>query len=159
MSCRGRIALLVLLGSGCAIDDRVLMLQPDPILIDDFEDGNGQPSDPRFGQWEFTTFNANPQTSDLGLVQPGYGSKWCMRGDWVVTDMPDGKLNYPGFLAVTRVLGSMDLTPYTHINFAHRYQHVGSCIALQFVQVEIGCTELDSSFYAHVPVSSTWAPA
>src|SRR5262249_22089279 len=133
---------VVLLAVACNVDDRNLVARPAPILIDDFEDMDGRPTDPRLGVWEFTTFNAAPESSDALLFQPGFDSNVCMRVDWNVTDTPDGMLNYPGFLAVTRALGAIDLTAYTHINLMHRYQHVDSCVALRFVNVSIGCSEL-----------------
>jgi hypothetical protein len=127
--------------------------------LDDFEDGDANPVDPRFAVWQYYSYN-----SDGGFVAstpfaPGFNSNGAINLDWEVHDKVDGTRNYPG--AGLRTLASnsqvfLDLSRYTRLVFAHRYQHSGTCLAVTQLTVSIGCGERASSRFGTVPVSSGW---
>ena len=52
--------------------------------------------------------------------------------------------------------GFVDLTGYDRIIFAQKYEHTGSCKAVDNLTVSIGCNEFSTSFEISVPLSSTW---
>jgi hypothetical protein len=135
---------------------------PTPILVDDFEDGGPYPVDQRFAVWQYYTYNPPDQPSHAGNYAPGYNSNGCELLQWSVTDTPDGHLEYPGAGLRTLVKDVyIDLSQYTRIVFAHRYEPAGTpCSAtdvpIQNFQVQFGCDELGTVYEYSVPTSPTW---
>jgi eukaryotic-like serine/threonine-protein kinase len=130
---------------------------PPPILVDDFEDGDKAPSDPRFARWQFFTWNPQEQQVASWLEGPGDGSNLARHLQWYLVDTPNGKVEYTG--AGIRTLASnvyIDLSRYTRIVFSHRYQALGDCKPSTRVGVSFGCPEYRTAYQAVLPASEEW---
>jgi hypothetical protein len=133
-----------------------------PIVIDTFEQtATGVPEDARFGIWTFYAYNPSMQGPgdfvSSGITGPGFGSNYAIELNWQVTDVADGKPNYPGVGLKTDVSGYIDLTAYDRFVFDQQYSNPDNCESLMNIEVIFVCSELHASFSASVPVSSQWS--
>jgi hypothetical protein len=166
----GALAALVA-SAGCGLDTRMVVdptsdvnQAPAPIVVSSFENGNAEPDDPRFDHWQY--FAYNPPVPDLPegafvhspMASPGFaGSQYAVATEWTLIDVPDGALNYPGVGQVCATIGSIDLSSYSRISFAHLDQHDdGPCLATPAITFELGCSEYNTSFEVSVPTSPQW---
>jgi len=131
------------------------------ILLGDFENHTAKPQDSRFQNYQYYAYNPNSPLPagafvNSPLVAPGYNSNYGLGLNWQVIDVADGAPNYPGVGVRTLAIGFVDLSGYDRIVFAHKYTHTGTCQAVQFLSVHIGCDEVHTSFESSFPVSTTW---
>jgi hypothetical protein len=130
-----------------------------PFVLDDFEDLNALPADPRFSVWQFYAYN--PPTAPVSSTpfSPGYNSNGAINLVWAVYDKPDGMNNSAGAGLRTLVSNSVvfvDLSKLSRMVFAHRYFNNGTCESITQFTVNIGCGELASAFNHTVAVSEAW---
>jgi hypothetical protein len=147
---------LLAAASGCALDERVIDVRPDPLVIDTFEDMNLMPSDSRFRQWESAVYGTDFGTRTVYVTGPGYASSWCLREDWEIDDPPDGVPTYPGMVLRIQAPGSVDLSGFRTLAFDHRYSHEGSCKAHVFFTVSMSCGELNSGVGVARSTATDW---
>jgi hypothetical protein len=133
---------------------------PTAIVIDNFEDGDAQSGDARFGSWKFYAYN--PSALPTGahesstVESPGYDSNYALNLDWEVVDVPDGMPNYPGVGLGCAPVSYIDISGYSAILFAQQYSHTGSCQPVLNLTVVFGCSQYNASFIADVPMSAEW---
>jgi hypothetical protein len=90
------ILAAVLMTAGCFDVHSVNRI---PRVLDDFEDGDLNPVDPRFGPWFCGTNNPPNQPCTVGL-DPGDQSSYSVYVDTTIVDPPDGLAQYGiGFVA------------------------------------------------------------
>jgi hypothetical protein len=165
------LSAAVSLCAGCGLDNRDVFdpatattQGPTPIVVSTFESGTAQPEDPRFDHWQFFAFNPPlPDLPDGAFVRspmdsPGYaGSQYTVKTEWTLIDVADGVPQYPGLGQLCKVIGFIDLTPFSRISFAHRDLHdEGPCKASRTITFELGCSELNTSFEYSVETSPDW---
>jgi hypothetical protein len=88
-------------------------VDPGALVIDDFDDGDFQPTDVAFPPW--TCFKFNPQTSESGYRcdhGAGYQSQYSLFVEATVNDVPDGVQQYGGVF-----LGTFGSTPQDFSHF------------------------------------------
>jgi hypothetical protein len=133
-----------------------------PILVDDFEDGGPDPVDTRFGVWQYYTYNPPGQPAYAYNFKPGYNTNGSELLEWSVTDTPNGMLDFPGAGLRTLIKNVyIDLSAFTRIVFAHRYEAAATpCastdIPITSFTVVFGCDELNTTYVLPVNVSPTW---
>jgi hypothetical protein len=136
-------------------------------LLDDFEDGDGEPSTAAFGNWQ--AFTVNPAGRALGLkLGAGYQSRGSVEMSWLLEHVLDGKLGPPGAgLRSTVRAGAVDLSRYGYISFSHRFAPMNTpgleCKGVSEFVVFVTCRSLGQDrtpqFELAVPVSEVWARA
>jgi serine/threonine protein kinase len=142
-------------------------LPPPPLVLDDFEDGDKLPKDPRFAIWQYFTFNPPAHEALTWFDADGHNSNHAIRLQWLANDPLDGKRQYPGAgLRSIAANGYVDLSPYTRFVFSHRYDGPGAsgrlpisstaCRRDSFFVIGIHCSEFNTSYDFRVPVSETW---
>lgn len=132
---------------------------PTPFLLDDFEDGNALPFDPRFADWQFYKYNTTVGFVSSTPFGPGFLSNGAIDLEWEIYDPVDQIPNYPGAglrTLVSQQQVAVDLSRYTRIVFSHRYTHSGTCRALTQLHLAIWCGERATSFVRTIPVSTAW---
>jgi eukaryotic-like serine/threonine-protein kinase len=133
-------------------------------LLDDFEDGDGEPSTPAFANWQ--AFTVNPAGRALGLkLGVGYQSRGSVEMSWLLEHVLDGKLGPPGAgLRSTVRAGAVDLSRYGYISFAHRFAPMNTpgleCKGVTEFVVFVTCRSLGQDrapqFELPVSVSEVW---
>ncbi len=109
------------------------------LLIDDFEDGNRVPSDLQFGPWRCATWGASPSPK-CGSSTPGYLTEHGFYVDFVLTDAPNGKLDYPGVSLTTLTVSEFDASPYHSLVFSVSLApHAQPLVQPVIVLVELRC--------------------
>jgi hypothetical protein len=88
-----------------------------PWVIDDFEDGNFQPADPRFGSWFCSTFNPANQSCSFGL-DPGDQSTNSLFLETTIVDPPDGTGQNGGALLTTEADTPADFSSFAEMVFS-----------------------------------------
>jgi hypothetical protein len=150
------LTLPAVASSGCALDERMIAVKPDPIVLGTFEAGTAA-DDPRFGSW-----SAYPNGSDLvtmmsSLVHDGCAqSAWCLGLDWQVTDPPDGRTSEAGVVDRVAPLTPIDLSGYARLVFDHQSLHQGPCGVVQTLTLVLACEGLSTAFQTQVSLSSSW---
>ena len=148
---------------------------PPAILIDDFEDQDGYPLDPRFDHWQDYTFGPHEEPvlsvtawEDSAAADASNGG---MNLEWEFRDPPDGAVQGAGvgvrsLISTTQVY--LDLSAYSRLVFSHRYEHAVDarvpdlgldCSASSEIAVSFECPEYGASFTALVPVASSYETA
>jgi hypothetical protein len=149
-------SLLLAAASGCALDERVIEVRPNPLVVDTFEDMNLMPADPRFRRWESAIYGTDFGMRTVYVTGPGYASGGCLREDWEIDDPPDGMRNYPGMVLRIQALGSIDLGGFGYLSFEHLYGHEGSCKSHRSFTISLACNELNSSLSVGRLTVTTW---
>jgi hypothetical protein len=139
---------------------------PPPLLIDNFDDLDALPYDPRFTKWTHYTYNTSASAldhrpgSELGVYswvdRNGNGSVGDMELEWNLQDVPDGAPDYAGGGLFTPAKGYIDLSRYTKLVLSHRYEHTGNCESITEFSVAIGCDHYHTSFETQIHVASAW---
>ncbi|MEO8185729.1 MAG: hypothetical protein ABI895_43545, partial [Deltaproteobacteria bacterium] len=97
---------------------------PPPLALDDFEDGDTVPRDPRFAHWQRYHYNSSgPGPVHAWTSPPASGSNQSLHLAWLVQDSLNRKSDFPG--AGVRTLASnvfVDLSSYSRLVFVQRYQ-------------------------------------
>lgn len=138
--------------------------EPDPFVLDDFEDGDNLPSDSRFAVWQHYSYNP-PGRDVYSTPDPSaaIASNFGMRFEWNVINDPDGVPQYPGAGLRTEAATSaayVDLSALSRVLFAHEYfPNETGCRNIPAFTVAFGCGELGTWFEATVPVSTQWTTA
>lgn len=138
-------------------------MPPEPILLDDFEDGDPLPHDERFAGWQHYSFNP-PGMEVYSTPSPtaAHDSNGGMLLRWKVTDRANGQSDYPGAGLRTLVANVyIDLSRYERVTFWHRFlPRVGSaCAEPAGFMVVLGCGELGTAFEIQVPTAASWTSA
>jgi hypothetical protein len=131
---------------------------PTPLLLDDFEDGDAFPADPRFGVWQFFSFNPPGQSVSSRPDGAGDHSNGGIDLQWSVQDVANGVPEYPG-AGLRSVVENVyvDLSQYSRIVLSHRYDPAtDGCQGVTSYTIEFICSELETSYVASVPVSPNW---
>ncbi len=138
-----------------------------PMLVDDFEDGNGTPTAGAFGNWQ--AFSVNPAGRALPLkLGAGHHSRGSAEMAWFLEGALDDQHGPAGagLRSVVRS-GVIDLSRYSLVTFAHRYAPMTTAGfecegARQFV-VFLTCSSLAEErvpqFELVVPASEAWTTA
>jgi len=116
-------------------------VDPGPLVLDDFEDGNLEPADPNFTRWSCRRFN--PDTSE-GVTcdhdSPGYQGPYSLYLRSTVEDVPNSRMDHGGAALVTRVAGPLvDMTRFQKITFSAKVESVEPLPAEAQLLVELGC--------------------
>jgi hypothetical protein len=88
-----------------------------PWVVDDFEDGDLQPADHRFGPWSCATFNPTNQSANRGL-DPGDQSAYSLFLDATIVDPPDGTGQEGGAFLATYTDGPADFSHFDEMVFS-----------------------------------------
>ena len=91
------------------------------LLIDDFEDGNRDPSDTQFWHWQCYSYNSpgTPQ-ANCYVSTPGSYSNYAYSVDFELADSKNGILDYPGMVLQTQTMAPVDFSMYANIVFSAR---------------------------------------
>jgi serine/threonine protein kinase len=139
-----------------------------PVLLDNFEDGDGVPFAPAFGNWQ--AFTVNPAGRALGLkLGPGHDSRGSVEMSWLLEHVLDSKLGPAGAGLRSQVrVGAVDLSGYGLLTFAHRFAPMNTpgleCSGVSEFAVFVTCRSLAQDrapqFEVAVPVSNeSWSSA
>jgi serine/threonine-protein kinase len=146
----------------------LLALQARParreLVLDDFEDGNGVPLAPVFGNWE--AFTVNPAGRAIGLkLGLGHRSRGSVEMSWLLEHVLDGERGPAGagLRSVARA-GVVDLSDYGRLSFAHRYAPMVTpgleCKGVAEFVVFLTCRSLGQDrapqFELSIPMSEAW---
>jgi hypothetical protein len=141
---------------GCALDERMIAVKPEPIVVGSFENGLDA-DDPRFGAW-----SALPSGADIVLLRSTLEhdacstSRWCLGLEWEITDPVDGVPSQAGVGNQLTALAPVDLTGYSRLVFDHQYLHQGSCAPANTLSVVLNCKLLGTAFEVGVALSSVF---
>jgi hypothetical protein len=135
-----------------------------PVLLDDFDDGDGVPFAPAFGNWQ--AFTVNPAGRALGLkLGAGHQSRGSVEMSWLLEHVLDGKFGPAGagLRSLVRV-GAVDLSGFGYVSFAHRFAPMNTpgleCKGVSEFVVFITCRALGQErapqFELPIPVSDAW---
>jgi len=156
---------------GCSIDDRLVKVHdgavpPNGPVIATFEKGTGQPDDARFEPFQFYAFGESPDSAlNSPIPSPGHNSNFALGLNWRLIDAPNGSRDFPGAGVRTLVNGGIDLSSYSRIVFAQRYDKTpsgippwdaGACRPVTGLTVSVGCNEHNTSFEKTVALSTDW---
>jgi len=120
----------------------VRSVDPGPVVLDDFDDGDLQPADPTFTLWSCRRFN--PDTSE-GVAcdrdSPGFQGNYSLRLTARVEDVPNSRMDHAGAALVTRVVGPVvDMTRFQTITFSAKVESGQPPLpATPQLLVELGC--------------------
>jgi hypothetical protein len=156
-------ALAAVATSGCF---DVRLVDPGPVVIDDFDDGNLASALPNFDAWDSYSFNPNDQDShERGLVAET-NSPFALYLDFSVDDPPDGEQQNGGAALISKSEVPWDVTSYRALVFSAKLESGTPPIPTNaLLYVELGCKTAvaeDGSrpgiFYvvASVNHTSTW---
>jgi hypothetical protein len=98
-------------------------MEPPPRLdVDDFEDGDAVPSNPRFASWGCETYPGTPHVSCVSS-SPGFRSEVAETVRFEIQDPADAKTDHPGVLLQAPLrLGTLDLGAYTSLMFSAKLE-------------------------------------
>jgi hypothetical protein len=163
---RGDLALVLLAGllaPACSVDDRAITVttgtgginNPPPstdVVIATFESGTLAPDDPRFSTWKVEVDNRTQgPNGQLSIVEPDGRSGHALQLVWEVHDVADGQPNNVGVLLVSSLITNIDLSAYSSIVFAHRYEHQGPCQQVPLVTFVASCNGTVETFASLSP--------
>ena len=112
----GRAAIVLLSLAAPACFD-VQTVDPGPVDIDDFDDGDFLPAMPDLGYWQCYAFNP-PMNRDYRCDHTdGDSSPYSLFVEFSLQDAPDGVQQHPGagFLSYAENGARLDLTPYREL--------------------------------------------
>ena len=101
--------------SGCF---DVRMVDPGPLVIDDFDDGDLAPALASFDSWDCYSFNAPGASIDCDLVQGTDNSPFALYLDFRVDDPTDGKQQHGGAALASWGRAPVDINPYQDLVFS-----------------------------------------
>jgi hypothetical protein len=138
---------------------------PSRLVLDDFEDGDGVPLAPVFGNWQ--SFTVNPAGRALELrLGAGHQSGGSAEMSFLLEHLAEGKLGHAGAgLRTSARSGSVDLAQFTRVSFAHQHAAMSTpgleCQrAAEFV-IFVTCRSLGQErapqFELPVKMSESWA--
>jgi hypothetical protein len=104
-----------LAASGCF---DVRMVDPGPLVIDDFDDGDLAPALTSFDSWDCYSFNAQGASIDCDHVQGTDNSPFALYLDFRVNDPPDGKQQHGGAALASWGRAPVDINPYQDLVFS-----------------------------------------
>jgi hypothetical protein len=107
--------LLATLGAAGCFDVRTV--DPGPLLIDDFEDGDLTPADAIFEPWGCFSFSPPSNRIDKCDHDAGYDSAFSLELEATIDDPPDGKEQHGGAGVGIKTKVPQDLTPFRSIVF------------------------------------------
>jgi hypothetical protein len=129
------------------------------VVIDAFEDGNLTPDDQRFATWKVEVLdNATQERTDgqLSVAASAGHDGQALQLVWQVQEVLDGQVNHPGVMLVMSLNTYIDLSAYSSLVFAHKYEHQGTCQAVPLVTVAASCSAGDARFETSAPLSPAW---
>jgi hypothetical protein len=122
--------------SGCF---DVHAIDPGPVVLDDFDDGDFQPADPSFGVWMCYSFNPTNQSYSCDH-DAGYNSAYSLVLHETVVDPMDGTQEHGGGALATYATTPVDFTRFTELDFATRLVSGSPPISSDArMYLEIGC--------------------
>lgn len=104
-----------LAASGCF---DVRMVDPGPLVIDDFDDGDLAPALTTFDSWGCYSFNAQAPTINCDRTQGADNSPFGLYVDFRVDDPPDGKQQHGGAALGSWGRAPVDINPYQDFVFS-----------------------------------------
>jgi hypothetical protein len=135
----GRVLLgacaAVFLVSGCF---DVRLTDPGPFLLDDFDDGDFYPADPKFGPWQCSSYNQAGPSYGCDHV-PGDDSLYALDLHATVVDPPDGLQQHGGAYVGTFATSPQDFTVFTEIGFQGKLE-VDPIASSPRLNLEIACS-------------------
>jgi hypothetical protein len=120
---RPSLCCLVWLLAGC-FEVHEVAVDPDvPALdIDDFEDGDNQPSSSRFADWRCETF-PGPSRASCVPVAPGFASAMAEAVRFEIEDPVNARIDYANLALEAPVrLGTLDLGSYESLSFGAKLE-------------------------------------
>jgi len=161
-ACLG-LLLPALVLSGCF---DVQHVAADPVVLDDFDDGNFYPTDPDFDPWQCASFNqaGNDYNCDLA---PGNQSLRSLALQATVVDPMDDVKQSGGALLKTTTPWPLDFTSVTEIDFEYRLAFDFDAPTDASLNLEIGCTTAEAEdgsaagdlfVEMEIPPQSSWTP-
>jgi hypothetical protein len=136
------LASALLLGADGCFDVR--MVDPGPLIIDDFDDGDFLPSDPAFSPWFCFAFNPAKSTGFKCDHDAGYKSTYSLFLQATIDDPPDGVQQNGGAALQTYTVSGQDFSKFRHMVFSAELESGSPPLPSNAqLEVEIGCsTEL-----------------
>ena len=131
----------------------------EPLLLDDFEDGDSVPSAPEFQIWQHYSYNPSGQDVDstpspVAQKDSNYG----MEVTFFLEDEANGVNADPG--GGIRSLANeafVDLSRFSRVVFDVAYQATDpDCVPLEFVTVRIACSEHNAVFMLNAEPGSDY---
>jgi hypothetical protein len=119
----------------------VRSVDPGPLVIDDFDDGDLQPADPAFPPW--TCFTFNPMRSDgySCALDAGYHSDHSLVLEATIDDPPDGIQQYGGGGLATFGDAPQDLSHFRELVFAVELESGDPPLPSSTqLQIQLGCS-------------------
>lgn len=136
-------ALAVLAVPGCFDVETV---DPGPVVVDDFEDGDFLPALPGFDAWMCYVYNvAAGHEYECGRA-PGFNSTSALYLDAHLVDPADGRQSFPGATLAIYSDPPYDATPYRELSFVAKLESGSFALPAEArLHAELGCsTALDT---------------
>jgi hypothetical protein len=131
-------ALGALVAPGCF---DVQLVDPGPVVIDDFDDGDLTPALPNFDAWDSYSFNQNnPDTHDHGVIAGDTDSLFALYLDFDVDDPADGRQQNGGAALVSKSEVPWDVDSYRVFAFSAKMESGMPALPSEAqLFVELGC--------------------
>ena len=114
-------------------------IDPGPVVLDDFDDGDFQPADPNFGVWMCYSYNPTNQSYSCDH-DAGYNSPYSLVLHETVVDPLDGTQQHGGGALATYATTPVDFTRFTELDFAAMLESGNPPISSNaLMYLEIGC--------------------
>jgi hypothetical protein len=137
-------SLLFLLGAtGCF---NVQMVDPGPLVIDDFDDGDTFPADPTFDAWSCYAVMASEQPTCM-ITSPGTGYGGTGRAlelQAAITDPMNGLQDHGGAALQTRASTTVDFSHFNALTFDYSIDS-GTLPIGALLYAELGCSTVLAS--------------
>lgn len=144
-----------------------LRAAPARLALDDFEDGDGVPLAPVFGNWQSFTVNPAGRALELRLGE-GHQSGGSAEMSFLLERLASGRVGRAGAgLRTSARDGSVDLSQFERLSFAHRHAPMSTpgleCQRTSEFVVFVTCRALGQDrvpqFEHSVAISEAWAVA
>jgi hypothetical protein len=119
----------------------VRQVDPGPVVIDDFDDGNLVPALTAFESWLPYSFNAQGSELHSDLTQGNTNSPFAVYLDFRVADPPDGEVQEAGAALMSESQVPWDVNAYRALVFAAKLESSGvpALPVGALLYVELGC--------------------
>ncbi|HMF40252.1 MAG TPA: hypothetical protein VKQ32_06140 [Polyangia bacterium] len=158
-----KTAALVLLSLAAPACYSVDTIDPGPVVIDDFDDGDFVPTMSELDYWQCYSFNPSTNLNFSCDKAPGYQSKFSLYVEFTLDDPPDGVQQYPGAGLGAWANGStVDFTRYHELDISLKLQNGSPPLPSEaLVYIELDCKNAPgedgkpSNFYVTLSVKPT----
>jgi hypothetical protein len=133
------VAALAVLAAPSCFD--VQTVDPGPLVVDDFEDGDYLPALPGFDRWFCYSFNPEGSQGYHCAGAAGDESTSALYLDAQIDDPPDGKQQHGGAALATKSRVPLEINPYREFVFSAKLESSTPALPSDaYMYVELGCS-------------------